>query len=126
MCIKKNFGKNFVNHQKATRLNLYYKTKIPGCKVIDIEYLTKEELQQIPYLRTYSVPKRFRKPGKLAWTTPKGFIRVKGVGLIREPPVLEVKFYTVKIEEGIEDWLFEAPWPAGEKEREPLPGEYFI
>ena len=72
----------------TTRSVTYNRTKGTGTKVNKLEYLEKPALFD-PY---YSVPKKVRKPSKLAWRTPRGYIFVIGFGYLKEPPVIEVKF----------------------------------
>ena len=76
------------NSKYITRKVYYLKYKAPGVKVQKLEYLKNPKVFD-PY---YSIPLKYKKPGKLSWITPKGRIFVIGFGHIPIPPVLTLKF----------------------------------
>ena len=79
-------------HKYNTRLQFIYKNISPGVQVKQLKFLSKDITEKVPNYKLYSIPKRFRKPGKLDWKTPRGKIIARGFGYIPEPPVLEIKF----------------------------------
>src|SRR5687768_9288356 len=71
-----------------TRSVTFRKLKAPGVKVQQFSYLKKAKI----FNPVYSLPKKFRKPLRLAWLTLRGYIYVISFGYLKEPPAIEVEF----------------------------------
>ena len=97
-------------HHYKTRYQLNLKTKGPGTKVLVVDYLEEEEANKIPAYRYYSLPNKFRKPHRLSWRVPKGYISFGRGQIIPEPPVIEIKFPKAKSFWGELEY-HPKPWP---------------
>ena len=94
---KKNFKVRKPSHKYNTRLNHFYKTKALGIKVQKLNYLDPKDQDKFPFLVTYSLPFRYRKPTKLqSWYCPYNWVLLKGPSKAPAPLAIEIKFLKVK------------------------------
>ena len=93
-------------HTYNTRSNFSYKNKRAGIKVQNLEYLEPKEQAKFPQLICYSLPINYRK--QKIWAPP-GYIWTQ-FGLIRTPPVFEIKF-PKKAEKVQDPNSLYCPWP---------------
>ena len=88
---KKNFNCKRLpkkNPKYITRSVTFRKFKAPGVKVQQLSYLKKPKI----FDPCYSIPLRFKKPGKLDWWTPRGKNFVLFCEYIPIPSVITLKF----------------------------------